>query len=104
MNYKIKIDKDALIDIQEITDWYNCELQGLGSRFQKQTVIQINALKNNPFIHATRYDDIRCVVIKKFPFLIHYVINESQKAVTVFAIIHTSRNPKIWEIRKNKNN
>lgn len=45
MSYKIKIDKDALIDIQEIIDWNNCELQGLGTRFQKQTIVQINALK-----------------------------------------------------------
>jgi hypothetical protein len=100
VHYKIKIDKDALIDIQEIIDWYNCELQGLGSRFHKQTVIQINALKKNPFIHATRYDVIRCAVVKKFPFMIHYVINESEKTVAVFAVIHTSRNPKIWEARK----
>jgi len=30
VNYKIKIDKDALLDIQEIINWYNSELQGLG--------------------------------------------------------------------------
>ena len=102
MSYKIKIDKDALIDIQEIIEWYNCELQGLGTRFQKQTIVQINALKKSPFIHAIRYEDIRCVVVKKFPFLIHYKLNESEKTVIVFAVFHTSRNPKIWETRKNK--
>jgi hypothetical protein len=36
--YKIKIEPQALQDIQEATDWYNEQLQGLGSRFQKQIV------------------------------------------------------------------
>jgi len=103
VKYKIKIDKDALLDIQEIIDWYNAVLQGLGSRFQRQTVIQINALKRNPFIHAIRYDDIRCIMIRKFPFMIHYSINDVEKTISIFAVIHTSRNPKIWEVHKQRN-
>jgi hypothetical protein len=39
--YKLKIDKEALQDIQNATDWYNEQLEGLGSRFQKQTKLQI---------------------------------------------------------------
>ena len=87
MSYKIKIDKDALIDIQEIIEWYNCELQGLGVRFHKQIIVQINALKKRPFIHAIRYEEIRCVVVKKFPFMIHYVLNETEKMVTMPKIV-----------------
>ena len=34
--FKIKIEPEALKDIQEATAWYNEQLQGLGSRFQKQ--------------------------------------------------------------------
>jgi hypothetical protein len=34
--YKILIDNSALQDIQEITDWYNEQLSGLGTRFQNQ--------------------------------------------------------------------
>ena len=34
--FKIFIDPEALQDIQDATDWYNNELSGLGSRFQKQ--------------------------------------------------------------------
>ena len=34
--YSISIDSDALRDIQEATEWYNFQLQGLGLRFQKQ--------------------------------------------------------------------
>ena len=41
--YKIKIEREALQDIQEATDWYNEQLNGLGSRFQKQVIVQINS-------------------------------------------------------------
>ena len=98
--YKIKIEPDALQDIQEATDWYNEQLHGLGSRFQKQVIVQINSLKSNPSGYAIRYADVRCMIIKKFPFMVHFTTDENQKLVEVFAVYHTSRNPKIWEERK----
>jgi hypothetical protein len=33
--YKLKIDEEALQDIQNATDWYNEQLQGLGTLFKK---------------------------------------------------------------------
>ena len=94
--YSVKVDTDALLDIQEVTDWYNEQVSGLGSRFQKQVKIQINSLKINPNGYGIRYGDVRCMLIKKFPFLVHFTVDETNLFVEVFAIIHTSRNPKIW--------
>ncbi len=37
--------------------------------------------------------------IKKFPYLIHYRIHEESKTVYVEAMLHTSRNPRIWKRR-----
>jgi hypothetical protein len=34
--YKIKIEPEALADIQQITDWYNNANSGLGKRFQNR--------------------------------------------------------------------
>lgn len=98
--YKIIVEPDALQDIQEVTDWYNEQLKGLGSRFQKQAVKQINSLKGNPLGYAIRYAEVRCMLVKKFPFMVHFSIDEKQNLVEVFGVYHTSRNPKIWEERK----
>ncbi len=98
--YKISIETDALRDIQEATDWYNEKSQGLGSRFQQQIVEQINTLKINPLVYAIRYADVRCMLINKFPFMVHFVVDEKKELVEVFAVYHTSRSPKIWEERK----
>jgi len=35
--------------------------------------------------------------------MIHYAVNDKEKTVAIFAVIHTSRNPKIWEVQKMRN-
>jgi mRNA-degrading endonuclease RelE of RelBE toxin-antitoxin system len=97
---KLKIDKDALDDIQKATDWYNKQVPGLGFRFQQQVKTHINRLKEDASLYAKRYENVRCLNIKTFPFMVHYTINFESDLVVVYAVIHTSRNPKIWKERK----
>lgn len=99
--FLVKIDADALQDIKSIADWYNEQLPGLGEHFQKQVKKQINSLKVNPLIYRIRYATIRCMLINKFPLLVHFSVSEKQNLVEIFAVIHTSRNPEIW-LKKRK--
>lgn len=94
--YKIKIDPDAKEDVQQITDWYNQTQAGQGERFQKAVVSQINMLSKSPQIYAIRNKNIRCLNIKKFPYMAHFYINEDDGMVEVLAVISTDREPKIW--------
>jgi len=98
--YNIKIDEEALNDIREIVIWYNSQLQNLGLRFHKQVKSQINSLKSHPHICEIRYESVRCMLVKKFPFMIYYSINEEYSAVEIYAVFHTSRNPEIWNTRR----
>lgn len=95
--YKVKIDPEALADIQEITVWYNEAKTKTGERFQETTIKQIDSLSKDPQIYSIRYKDIRCMLVKKFPYMVHFYINEVTKDVEVLAVISTHRNPKIWE-------
>jgi plasmid stabilization system protein ParE len=99
LGWELKIDVDAFKDIQKTIEWYELQLKGLGQRYKIQTIKSINSLKKNPFIFSVKYNDIRCRKIEKFPFLIHYVIDENIKTITVFAVFHTSRSPEIWKKR-----
>ena len=96
MKYNVKIEPEALSDIQDITNWYNEQKSGLGKRFQKTVIKQIDTLDKNPNIYAIRYKQIRCVLVKKFPYMVHFFINDDTITVEVLAIISTNRNPKIW--------
>ena len=98
--YKVKIELDALEDIQQITNWYEKQQLGLGKRFQNTTIIQIDTLSKYAHSHTIRYHEFRCMLIKKFPYMVHYYINEEYSLVEVFAVIGTSRDPQIWK-RKN---
>ena len=100
MRFQLKIDTDALNDIQETFEWYETQLKGLGLRYKTQAKKQINSLKKDPYLFSIKYNEIRCRKIEKFPFLIHYLINKNTKTVTVFAVFHTSRNPEIWNKRQ----
>ena len=86
-------------DIRDASDWYGFKSKGSENGFKKQVVSQINTLKKNPTIFAIRYNDVRCMLIKNFPFLVHFTIDEPNGIVKIFAIFHTSRNPKIWNER-----
>ena len=100
--YKVKIEPEALADIQEITNWYNVHEVRLGKRFQDTTIKQINSLRKDPHIYAVRYDEIRCMIVKKFPYMVHFTINTENNTVEVLAVISTERNPKIWQIKTSK--
>ena len=95
-DFLIIIDEDAIQDIQNATYWYNFQINGLGKKFQKQVINQINSLKKDANLYAIRYKNVRCMIVKKFPFMVHYTFDDMLNNVQIFAVIHTSKNPKIW--------
>ena len=95
--FKIKIDSQALNDIQEIKQWYNLQKPSLGIRFRNTTIKQINTLDKVPFSYAIRYKEIRCMLIRSFPYMVHFYINHRANTVEVLAVISTDRNPMIWK-------
>jgi plasmid stabilization system protein ParE len=95
--YKVNIDPEALKDIQQITNWYNDAQTTYGKKFQITAIKQIDSLSKNPQVYAIRYKEIRCMLIKKFPYMVHFYINEENGIVEVLAVISTHRNPKVWE-------
>jgi len=101
--FKVKIDPEALTDIREATDWYNQQQPELGERFQNTTVKQIDSLSKDPHIYAIRYKEIRCMIVDKFPFMVHFYINEPDHSVEVLAVINTGSNPRVW-LQKTKKN
>lgn len=102
MQYKVKIEPEALVDIQDIINWYNQQKSGLGEKFHQTIVSQIDSLNKTPYIYSIRYKQIRCVLVNKFPYMIHFYINEEARIVEVLAVISTDRNPKIWQKKSSK--
>ena len=96
--FKIKIEPEALLDIQEGIDWYNRQQSGLGRRFHTEIKASFKKLENYPF-YQIRYDDVRCYVLQEFPYMIHYTVDEENKRIIVRAVFGTPRDPDLWNER-----
>ena len=83
----------ALDDVEAAFDYYEHVQAGLGQRFTAQLQLTLNAIKRNPFFASVRYDNIRCAQLKKFPFLVHYHVDEENFAITIIAVYSTHKEP-----------
>jgi plasmid stabilization system protein ParE len=90
--FTILIEDRALKDIQAIIDYYDSQQQGVGLKFKKAIDKEFLHLKKNPFFRIM-YKNVRCRAVKKFPFLIHYSIDEGAAIVFIMAVISIHRNP-----------
>ncbi len=101
--YKIVITNSAKEDIKEAAKWYNRQKKGLGKQFLTYVKEKVFSLKTNPFICQNRYSRIRTAVLKHFPYMLHYYVDEIQNLIVIIAVFHTSRNPEIWNDRIEEN-
>ena len=99
MGYKLTLLPLAKKDLEEITDWYEGLQKNLGKRFLNAIKEEMKVIKEKPLLFQIRYDNTRIALIVTFPYLIHFEIDK--KEIVIKAIIHTSRNKKIWKNRKN---
>jgi len=96
MAFTLFIDMRAISGIQEAIDYYDEQQTGLGKRFEAELNSLLVFLEDNPFFRI-RYDHVRCLPMKKFPYMVHFTIDERKQLVVVRAVFHTSVNPQRWE-------
>jgi plasmid stabilization system protein ParE len=92
-NYKVVLKPNAQADIKDTIAWYDLQKKGLGKTFYTYVVKKIKQLQSFPFSAQNRYKNVRTAVVEKFPFLIHYYVDDFQKTIVILAVLHTSRNP-----------
>ncbi len=97
MNYRLTISEAAEDDILQAFLWYEQQLPNLGDRFEKHISSATLTILENPLKFEIRYGRTRICFLKKFPYGIHFVLNEYE--ILIVAVFHTSRNPKRWEKR-----
>jgi plasmid stabilization system protein ParE len=95
--YKSVILPLAKEDIRDAARWYDKKSPGLGKRFTAEVRDSVRYIKQIPTACSIRYDQVRTAVLRVFPFMIHYTINEANKSVIISAVLHTSRDPQEWE-------
>ena len=96
MKFTVEYNPEFFNDLVQAVDWYNNKQIGLGERFFAKVKKQTAKLSTSALHFVVRYDDVRCMQIEKFPYMVHYRVNKETSTVKIEALFHTARNPKIW--------
>ena len=97
MAANLALAPEAEFDIAEAYLWYESRRVGLGEEFLSSVDACIEGIRRNPEMYAVIYDAYRRALIRRFPYAVFYEYDS--ETVTIYAIFHTSRDPKKWTQR-----
>lgn len=93
MSYYLKLLPSALKDLKEAKKWYSDKNEALAVEFKHEVNKEIDYIVQYPEHYQLRYKELRQSLVTRFPYAIFYVVEEAQKRIVIFGILHTSRNP-----------
>ncbi|MEM9679880.1 MAG: type II toxin-antitoxin system RelE/ParE family toxin [Bacteroidota bacterium] len=97
-SYNYQLSDEAEWDVEDGYSWYESKQEGLGEIFLEKLDLAAAAIKSNPTTYSIRYKKkVRAFVVKRFPYLILYVVNEND--INVIAVFNTHQHPRKWKDR-----
>lgn len=94
---QVSIHELAAKEFDEAIEWYELQSKGLGERFKKSVIVQVNNIKMNPKWYLKEKDNIYKAYIPKFPYKILFTIDNEN--IIIWAIAHMHRKPWYWQSR-----
>ncbi|MGY8904859.1 MAG: hypothetical protein ACKVIH_09960 [Burkholderiales bacterium] len=91
MSYGVYVRRLAELDALEAQAWYELQQSGLGTSFNDEFGHALRRLEETPLIYQKIYGSVRRVVLRRFPYLLWFVIEG--KEVVVLACTHGKRSP-----------
>lgn len=93
MVFKIVISDEAKFDLEQSYLYYKTKVnQKVANQFFNEFKFSLHIISKNPFFKIW-FDDFRAKPMKKYPFLIFYIVNEMEKIIVVARVFHASQNP-----------
>lgn len=78
-------------------------IQYFQKRFANSFNNSVKQIKENPFRYQIRYDEIRVVLLKTFPYLIHFSIDNEIIVIKLFFIHReTAKSTKYFNCKSNE--
>lgn len=94
---KLIIRLEAETDLLEAVNWYEEKVKGLGSSLILSFEAAIEIIQRTPEVYPKVYKNIRRVLMRKFPYGIHYIVDKEN--IIILAMFHFNRNPNILRNR-----
>jgi plasmid stabilization system protein ParE len=98
-DYSVHFSRLAILDLQQVCDWYEAQSPGLSGRFVDALQEVVDKVSANPHQFMEKAPACRMARIKKFPYKVFFMVDERKKRCRVIAVIHRARHPQSWEKR-----
>ena len=92
MAYKIIISPRAQKEIENAIDYYALYSNDAPRNFIAVLKETYAILEYSPMFRM-RYKNIRALKIKKFPYALYFIVNQTTNTVKVLSCFHNKRNP-----------
>lgn len=93
----VRLRPEAEADVSDAARWYEAQRSRLGSEFLDEVLRTLSSISEHPDLYPRVSGDVRRAVIRRFPFGVFYVMDESE--VVVLAVMHGRRAPARWKSR-----
>lgn len=97
MSRKLVLRPEAENDIAGAAQWYEEQRSGLSIEFRSALDQTFTAIEKNADLYTPIYRELRRALLRRFPYAVFYV--ERADNIIVAAVLHTSRNPRLWRAR-----
>lgn len=100
MIYRIVNRSEVKSDILSAVSYYT----KINQKLAKQLLFRIREAKTanlrSPYGFQIKYKNVRTLLLKQFPFHIHYLIDEPKRQIIILAFIHSYKKPQDYSLRK----
>lgn len=97
MTRRLVVRREAEDDIAAVLQWYEEQQKGLSLDFRTSLDHVFASIAANPELYGRIYRQLRRALLPRFPYGVFYVIQP--ESTVIVAVLHTSRNPKLWRDR-----
>jgi plasmid stabilization system protein ParE len=88
----------ARVELEEATDYFRThDSPRTAERFVRRVNDVLALLETNPYFYAKVDGETREALVRKFRYAVYY--RSLPDRIDVLAVIHTSRDPAIWQSR-----
>jgi toxin ParE1/3/4 len=97
MSLPLILRPEAQADLLAIRDVYEQQRAGLGTAFGDAVDDLLLRIRAMPQLYAVAHKDVRRAKVRRFPYVAYYRVLADR--IEVFAVLHGSRDPQIWQSR-----
>jgi len=97
MSCRLDILSGAVSDMLDAAAWYEGIRSGFGDDFIRCAEETYERIRDFPEAFMPAGGDFRKARVRRFPYVVYFRV--VARSIKIYAILHTSRHPRVWQAR-----